>query len=139
MTERLPNGRFPKGNGPGWGGPAKGNGSGGKRAPLLTGGAPTLARRIDKLMTEADRQIQAEAVKDEIFRIALQSADDAVRVNAGKAFLDRVEGTPVARQLTISVDAEKQAVIDRPPAETREEWLRRKAQERVVSPARAAG
>jgi hypothetical protein len=139
MVERLPNGRFPKGKGAGWGGSAKGAS---KSRPHVLGpgpGRPTFKGAADVLLREASRELQAEAVKDTIFRIALESDDDSVRVNAGKAFLDRVEGTPVARQMTIAVDATDRAAIDRPPAETREEWLKRKAAERVVTTARAAG
>jgi hypothetical protein len=139
MVERLSNGRFPKGKGAGWGGPAKGAS---KARPHVLGpgpGRPTFQATAEILLREASREIQAEAVKDQIFRIALESDDDNVRVTAGKAFLDRVEGTPVARQMTISVDATQQAAIDRPPAETREEWLKRKAAERVVTTTRAAG
>ncbi len=96
------------GMGVGWGGPANGPGS---SAPSFSdslenrigGVAPADPQvRQSKAEREAKRLEQAEAVKDEIYRIATKGAREADRVNAGVAFLNRVEGMPVARNLNLN-------------------------------------
>ena len=131
--------------GTGWGGPAKGAGRGSPRAqddPALQyrgGNTPKSEKALAQARSRAE---QAELVKDEMLDIALHSPVPADRIQAGRAFLDRVEGTPVARQMNINVDATtEQAAIDRPPPETRDAWLERKRKElglNVVPATRAA-
>lgn len=96
------------GMGVGWGGPANGPGS---SAPSFVdslenriGGVAPLDPQVrqSKAEREARRLEQAEAVKDEIYRIATKGVREADRVNAGVAFLNRVEGMPVARNLNLN-------------------------------------
>jgi len=96
------------GNGVGYGGPAKGSGS---DAPSFSDslqnqiiGAEPWSQHVrqSKAEREARRADQAEAVKDEIYRIATKGVREADRVNAGVAFLNRIEGMPVARNLNLN-------------------------------------
>ncbi len=114
------------GMGVGWGGPANGPGS---SAPSFVdslenriGGVAPLDPQVrqSKAEREAMRLEQAEAVKDEIYRIATNGVREADRVNAGVAFLNRIEGMPVARNLNLN--GELGHLSDAELAE-REAWL----------------
>lgn len=106
-TTRRGNG---SGKGQGWGGAAKGAGS---KAPSFT---ESLENRIDgaeaadpavrewAAIKAMSREQQAELVKDEMLRISLKGEREGDRVVAGKAILDRIEGTPVTRNLNLNGD-----------------------------------
>lgn len=94
------------GKGQGWGGPAKGVST--AKSFLETGQRITNGHSDDVQARvaerEARRRAQAEAVMDEIHRIAVSGAREGDRITAGVAFLNRVEGTPVQRTITTEVD-----------------------------------
>lgn len=93
------------GKGVGWGGPARGPGNGNPsfvdNPAVKFVGTPSPAVRMAVAEREALRRDQAEIVKDEMFRIATAGVREADRVNAGAAFLDRIEGKPVQRNVNL--------------------------------------
>ena len=106
-----------RGNGAGHGGPATGKGWGGPARPgngspgmLIPGGA-TKAARETAAEKEARRAEQADRMRDILADIAENGEHDQVRIMAISAFLDRVEGRPVARNL--NVDTSMTVVVKR--------------------------
>lgn len=81
-------------SGAGWGGPAKGAGGPGKREG---GGHPTNEQRELNRMT--DEAIAQEA-KEKLVSIMRAPEFETNGLNAAKALLDRIEGTPVQRTIT---------------------------------------
>jgi hypothetical protein len=95
-----------QGNGAGYGGPAKGADP--DRKPKTDFGPDTNAAGHSKATPEtraALRREQAEQMKDMLHQLALSGESESARVQAATAFLNRVEGMPVAKQEhTIKVD-----------------------------------
>lgn len=79
------------GKGLGWGGPARGIGSRAMRAPPFTAGNRAAAGRHNM-----DRSQRRQALLDALFDLARTAESDEVRVAATVAWLNRVEGKPVA-------------------------------------------
>lgn len=106
----------PKGGGPGHGAPsgipASGMPAGGSMAPGAGYKPPrafssTYQPEV-RLLPPAERTARdaerAEQMEAELFRLAMESEYDAVRVRASEALLNRIEGLPVARQQTLGAD-----------------------------------
>ena len=83
------------------------------------------------------------AIIKELVRLATKATNEATRVAAGKELLDRVFGkapqaligdpkNPLAAQ--IGFVGRNGRTIDRPPPETREEWLARQYRDLGISP-----
>ena len=100
------------GNGMGWGGPARG--ASGKPAVPFSATSPTRrtvsrgngdplkrAARMDRQATDA---AGAQTLKDELLRLATTADTDTVKIWAATAWLNRVEGLPVARAVTVTTD-----------------------------------
>lgn len=131
-TTRRGNG---SGKGQGWGGAAKGAGS---EAPSFK---DSLENRIDGSETKdravvewaaikaMSREQQAEALNDVILHIAINGERENDQLNAAFGFQDRILGKAVQRNLNINTDASPHTGVDRPPPETREEWLARRRRE----------
>lgn len=67
-------------------------------------GAPPPEMRARKAVREMSRAEQAERMKDILADLA-ENADTAfAQITAASAFLDRVEGKPVARQINLNQD-----------------------------------
>ncbi len=124
-----------RGNGRGYGGPAKGKGSdapsfGASLENRISGDeAADPAVREWAAIKAMTREQQAEIVTDVVLSIAINGERDNDRTTAALGFLDRVIGKPVQRNLNINTDATPQAGVDRPPPETREEWIARRRRE----------
>ena len=84
------------GKGDGWGGPAKGAGNHGPSA----GGLTTEALAV----VQADKAARLEAVKAKIFDLAMNADRQETQLSAAVAFLNREEGTPIARSITVQTD-----------------------------------
>lgn len=124
-----------RGKGRGWGGPAKGAGS---KAPSFT---DSTENRIDRTVSTQPlvrewaaikamtREAQAEALNDVILHIAINGERENDQLAAAFGFQDRILGKAVQRNLNINADATPHAGVDRPPPETREEWLARRKRE----------
>lgn len=106
------------GNGAGWGGPAKGAAP--DRKPKTDFSADTNAQGHSRATPDtraALRREQAEQLKDMLHGLALSGESESARVQAATAFLNRVEGMPVARvETTVKnpvemTDEERQAEI----------------------------
>ncbi len=85
-----------RGNGAGWGGPAKGAGNqdaGPGRPDAET--APAI---------QAAKAERLEAVKAKIFDLAMNADRQETQLQAAVAFLNREEGTPIARSITVQTD-----------------------------------
>lgn len=131
-TTRRGNG---SGKGQGWGGPAKGAGS---KARSFT---DSLENRISgdvsadpKVQFRAwlktmDRAEQAEALNELVLDMAVHEELARDRLAAVFGFQRRVLGDPPQRVLNIHADATPHTGVDRPPPETREEWLARRRRE----------
>lgn len=99
------------GLGAGYGGPAKGAGSGAERQSF----GPCTNRQGNNQHTPdtaaAQRREQAEQLKDMLHQLALGGASETARVQAATAFLNRVEGMPVATQ-RVSLQVDPAALTD---------------------------
>jgi hypothetical protein len=118
------------GAGVGWGGPAKGS-SGKPAIPFgvhhpdkANGPAPELVAA--KVAREAENAAKAQALKDHIFELAVNAAEQTTQLSASIAWLNRHEGMPTQK---IAGDATQpltiHSIIDdgRPPIESYlEEW-----------------
>lgn len=105
----------PPTNGPekgsGWGGPAKGSGNGSPgvaRDPSLrTPGSrlldPPEVTEAARLKRE-ERERKIAALKDELYRLSTQAANEHARIAAITAYLDREEGKPVQRVVSSEVE-----------------------------------
>lgn len=104
-------GRGGPARGGGWGGPPKGAGRGGPAKPF-TADSPTrvtvpLAEaraangdRPSAYATRKERDEQrAETLRDHLYALATTAERQETQLSAAVAFLNRVEGLPVARQL----------------------------------------
>ena len=108
---QKPNPGTRHGNGPGWGGPAKGAGSGPAKAftaddPNRVTGVPgdpkKMAARRDQKVIDTER---AQLLKDVLFDLgSTEDVPPLARVRASEAWLNRHEGMPIARNVTLAVD-----------------------------------
>lgn len=98
------------GKGQGWGGPAKGAGS---DAPSFSdslenriGGVEPFDEQVRQSAAEREvmRKEQAEELKDELYRIGKHGLRESDRVPAITAFLNRVEGMPIARNVNLNTE-----------------------------------
>ncbi len=101
-------GRFPKGNGSGRGGPAKGHGWGGPpKGASNTRIKPGDPEGIQALSNDAEIKARAaartEALLDHLFHLSLKAQREETQLAASVAYLNRVEGMPVARTLNTNV------------------------------------
>lgn len=92
-TTRRGNGA---GKGDGWGGEAKGAGNHGAGP-----GRPTVA---EAPAIQADKAARLDAVKNKIFDLAMNADRQETQLSAAVAFLNREEGTPIARSITVQTD-----------------------------------
>ncbi len=96
---------WPKGNGPGWGGPRRGDGWGGPAKGAGTGGPARGPGRGGDAWRPQPAEPEAEAAAQEmmqkLYDLATQAPDECVQVRAASALLDRLEGKPVARVVTL--------------------------------------
>ena len=101
----------PKGNGMGWGGPPKGAG---KPAEPFTADSPTRvtrkggqwdrtkrAARLDKAAKDAKT---AERMRKILLRIATKGESEVNQIRAAEAMLNRIEGMPIARTVTATIN-----------------------------------
>lgn len=104
MARDPKTGRFPPGNGAGkgdgWGGPAKGAGG-----PRIGGGPAGDAIRAMAHDPEvkASAAERVETLKDHLFHLAKNAQREETQLAATVAFINRVEGTPIARTVTATV------------------------------------
>lgn len=79
------------GKGPGWGGPARGTGSkAAKAAPFVPSNCAAIGEH------DFSRSARRQELLDKLFVLARTADDDATRVSAAVAWLNRYEGKPVA-------------------------------------------
>jgi hypothetical protein len=111
-AHRLPNGRFPKGNGAssgesqgaGWGGPARGNGNGSERNTFNSEPGPGRGNMsAEGIARRERRELWRDDLRLLLYNLAHDGEPDAVKVAAARALLDRIEGLPVAT--VINADA----------------------------------
>ena len=110
-------GRFPKGNGPGRGGPAKGHGWGGPPKGASTSRIkPGDPEGIQALSNDAEIKAcaaaRAEALLDHLFHLAMKADRQETQLAASVAYLNRVEGMPVARNINRTVGDASQMTDD---------------------------
>lgn len=98
-----------EGTGAGWGGPAKGAGNGGKRHANF---APGNQEAVGHTGPGA-RAARIEALKDHLYLLATTAEKQDTQVRAAEAYLNRVEGTPIARSVVATVDDPTQLADDR--------------------------
>ncbi len=97
-TTRYGNGA---GQGDGWGGPAKGAGRG--SPPLLIPGLDA-AKRDRALTRQALKEERTEDLEDLLYDLALNAERTETRITAAVRLHAIYNGSPVARQITASVD-----------------------------------
>lgn len=85
------------GCGPGWGGPARGPGSTASRAPAFEQGNQRALGPHD--MGRARRR---QRLMDELAHLAFNAKSEEVQLFASIAWLDRYEGKPIARSITVA-------------------------------------
>ena len=89
------------GNGPGWGGPAKGA----KTVADKPMPPPfTLGNQASAVERDYSRRDKAQALKDHLYRLATEAEKEETQVRAAEAWLNRIEGTPVQRNINVSAD-----------------------------------
>jgi hypothetical protein len=121
----------------GWGGPAKGAGA--RPASPFTADTPTrvtvscgrgdplkLAARMERQAIDA---AVAQTLMDSLIALALTADTDTVKIWAAEAWLNRVEGLPVARVVSATTDNLRTLSDDALRSELA----------LIVAPARAAG
>ena len=64
-------------------------------------GRPTVA---DAPAIQADKAARLDAVKNKIFDLAMNADRQETQLSAAVAFLNREEGTPIARSITVQTD-----------------------------------
>jgi len=112
-TTRIGNGA----TGPGWGGPATGPGWGGtakgasgRPACPFRGSVPgarkrDTAHRLAREVAHAERAESAQALMDELLRLAFDAPSDMLQIMAIEAWLIQHEGRPIARTVSATIDA----------------------------------
>ena len=132
----------PKGNGAGkgdgWGGPAKGAGSKSPAQPSFAQGNTLHAAnpRNGHPGTQTER---AAELRDHLYHLALNAQREETQVTAARAYLDRVEGTPIQR--VVNHNADDIAALSDDALAARQEDLARALREGpggAASPARPA-
>lgn len=98
----------------GWGGPAKGFvnkpprpfGASTPEYPTQTipGGKGDPVKMSDRKMKRESDEIRAQGLRDLLHDIAQGGETDMVRVRAAEAWLNRHEGLPVARNISVTPD-----------------------------------
>lgn len=89
-------------SGPGWGGPAKGD-----PGPRIDAGAygDSVRAMIKNPEIRARNEARAEELREFYYQTAKNEAEPTlVRMAAADKYLDRVEGKPIARSVTTTVD-----------------------------------
>lgn len=89
----------PKGNGPGWGGPAKGAST----SRIRKGDPDGIQRMSNDPDVKARAQQRIEALKDHLYGLATGADRQETQLAAAVAYLNRVEGMPIARTVTATV------------------------------------
>ncbi len=109
-----------RGNGAGWGGPARGA-STSRIKPGDPDGIQTMSNDAEVKARAAQR---VEALKDHLFGLATKAERQETQLAAAVAYLNRVEGMPIARTVTATVadpnsltDADLAAIIARGSAD----------------------
>ena len=110
-------GRFPKGNGSGRGGPAKGHGWGGPPKGASTtriklGDPEGIQALSNDAEIKARAAARAETLLDHLFHLAMKGEREETQLAASVAYLNRVEGMPVARNLNQTVGDASQMTDD---------------------------
>lgn len=121
--------RIKQGNGPASGGPANGPGWGGPASGGPARGMEGLAMRNYKSVAErvaqrASKEARIEAMVNEIEGIAYSEEPATTRLSAAVAFLNRMEGLPVARNLNADASV-GYVVYGEREAESIETWKQR--------------
>lgn len=103
--------------GPGWGGPARGMGWGGPPKGAGWGGEARHPR-AGRGHNSGDYDEREERLRRLLYDLAFNAANQMVQLAAANALLDRIEGKPVARTVTVNpatllTDAELAAEIER--------------------------
>lgn len=94
------------GNGSGLYGPAKGAGIGGAKRPAFEPGnkAAAGADHSDVEQTRQAKAAKAETLKNHLYTLATTAEREDTQVRAAEAWLNREEGMPVARNITVATD-----------------------------------
>jgi len=87
------------GQGTGWGGPARGAGTRAAKAPDFGLGNKAAARGHN-----LSRGQKRQELLDALFELAITAESQEVQVSAAVAWLNRVEGKPVAQAVQLSAD-----------------------------------
>ena len=85
-------------------GEAQGSGAGGPAQPFKPGNDVAAGRAPPDETRLAARAKQAETVKDRLYTIATTGLHEMTQIAAGREFLNRVEGLPVARTIQLNTD-----------------------------------
>lgn len=92
------------GKGDGWGGPAS-NMPHFERSPAnLTPGPPTLAERQAKAYRDMTAQQVIESRKEKLFNLSENAEREETQLSATIALLNRLEGMPVSRSISATID-----------------------------------
>lgn len=98
LTPRHGNGA---GQGDGWGGPAKGKGS--DVEDIRIPGASAEKRALSATKREREAAI-AEEMRAKLLKLARSAEREETQLAAASKLLDRIEGQPIARQISATVD-----------------------------------
>lgn len=118
---KTPPGGNGVGKGDGWGGPAKGASTAPRFRKGVTSEAQAMRHDPEVKATAAER---VETLKDHLYKLATTAQREETQLAATVAYINRVEGTPIARTVTSTVadpskmtDAELAAIIGAQPLE----------------------
>ena len=101
-------GRFPKGNGSGRGGPPKGAST----TRIKPGDPDGIQALSNDAEIKARAAARAEALLDHLFHLSLKAQREETQLAASVAYLNRVEGMPVARNINQTVGDASQMTDD---------------------------
>jgi hypothetical protein len=90
------------GKGDGWGGPARGAGKVCPKANRFEKGNRA-AVGADHTMYLSDLE-KAQMMRERLFKLGLEAQREETQVAAARAYLDRIEGLPVARNMNFATD-----------------------------------
>lgn len=88
-----------RGNGAGWGGPARGASA----SRIKPGDPDGIQAMVNDPDVKAKAAARVEALKDHLFGLATGAERQETQLAAAVAYLNRVEGMPIARTVTATV------------------------------------